>query len=48
VDKSLVVAEKWSGRTRYHILETIRQYAREKLLESGEEPLLRENIWLTT
>ena len=41
VDKSLVAAEKRSGGTRYRILETIRQYALEKLLESGEEPLLR-------
>jgi len=35
VDKSLVVAETASGRTRYRLLETIRQYAQEKLGESG-------------
>ena len=35
VDKSLVVAEEQDGETRYHLLETIRQYAREKLLEAG-------------
>ena len=28
VDKSLVVAENTSGRTRYRLLETVRQYAR--------------------
>jgi predicted ATPase/class 3 adenylate cyclase/DNA-binding CsgD family transcriptional regulator len=36
VDKSLVVAESSSGPTRYRLLETVRQYALEKLGESGE------------
>ena len=36
VEKSLVVAEEQGGAARYRILETIRQYAREKLLEAGE------------
>lgn len=36
VDKSLVVAEDLRGRTRYRLLETVRQYAQEKLGESGE------------
>ena len=36
VDKSLVIAETDSGRTRYRLLETVRQYALEKLSESGE------------
>ena len=36
VDKSLVIAETASGRTRYRLLETVRQYALEKLGESGE------------
>jgi predicted ATPase/class 3 adenylate cyclase/DNA-binding CsgD family transcriptional regulator len=36
VDKSLVVAENIRGRTRYRLLETVRQYALEKLGESGE------------
>ena len=36
IDKSLVLAEGHDGTTRYRMLETIRQYAREKLLESGE------------
>jgi predicted ATPase/class 3 adenylate cyclase/DNA-binding CsgD family transcriptional regulator len=40
VDKSLVVAETASGRTRYRLLETVRQYAQEKLGESGEAEML--------
>jgi hypothetical protein len=36
VDKSLLTAENISGRTRYRFLETVRQYALEKLGESGE------------
>ena len=36
VDKSLVVADDSTGRTRYRLLETVRQYALEKLGESGE------------
>ena len=36
VDKSLVVADETRGRTRYRLLETVRQYAAEKLGESGE------------
>jgi predicted ATPase/DNA-binding SARP family transcriptional activator/DNA-binding CsgD family transcriptional regulator len=37
VDKSLVVAEpSTSGTVRYRMLEPVRQYAREKLDESGE------------
>jgi predicted ATPase len=41
VDKSLVVAENTSGRTRYRMLETVRQYALEKLAESGEADAVR-------
>jgi predicted ATPase/class 3 adenylate cyclase/DNA-binding CsgD family transcriptional regulator len=41
VDKSLVVAEDSRGRTRYRLLETVRQYAAEKLDESGEADTLR-------
>jgi predicted ATPase/class 3 adenylate cyclase/DNA-binding CsgD family transcriptional regulator len=41
VDKSLVVAESSSGRTRYRLLETVRQYALEKLGESGEADTVR-------
>lgn len=36
VDKSLVVAEESRGSTRYRLLETVRQYALEKLNESEE------------
>ena len=36
VDKSLVVADNAGGATRYRLLETVRQYALEKLGESGE------------
>jgi predicted ATPase/class 3 adenylate cyclase/DNA-binding NarL/FixJ family response regulator len=41
VDKSLVVAEESRGRTRYRLLETVRQYALEKLGESGEADAVR-------
>ena len=36
VDKSLVVSEEQEGKTRYRLLETMRQYAREFLVQSGE------------
>jgi predicted ATPase/DNA-binding SARP family transcriptional activator/DNA-binding CsgD family transcriptional regulator len=36
VDKSLVVSEAEEGGFRYRMLEPVRQYAREKLEESGE------------
>jgi non-specific serine/threonine protein kinase len=36
VNKSLVNVEEQDGESRYRFLETIRQYAMEKLLESGE------------
>ena len=36
VNKSLVNVEEKEGESRYRYLETIRQYAMEKLLESGE------------
>jgi non-specific serine/threonine protein kinase len=36
VDKSLVISVNDGNETRYRRLETIRQYAREKLSESGE------------
>ena len=41
VDKSLVVAENSGGRTHYRLLETVRQYALEKLAESGEADAIR-------
>ncbi len=42
VDKSLVVVGEEADEGRYHLLETIRQYARDKLLESGEAAAVRE------
>jgi len=44
VDKSLVIVESDSkvGETRYRLLETIRQYALEKLAETGETPATRD------
>ena len=36
INKSLVIVDEDGEDTRYHLLETIRQYARDKLLESGE------------
>jgi predicted ATPase/class 3 adenylate cyclase/tetratricopeptide (TPR) repeat protein len=41
VDKSLVVKQDRSGTARYGMLETIREYAREKLVDSGEMTALR-------
>ena len=41
VDKSLVVADDSGDRTRYRMLETVRQYAAEKLRESGEADAVR-------
>jgi predicted ATPase len=35
VDKSLVVAEERGGTARYRLLETVHQYARERLVERG-------------
>ena len=42
VDKSLIVVESAGGHTRYRLLETIRQYALEKLGESGEADVVRD------
>jgi predicted ATPase/class 3 adenylate cyclase len=36
VDKSLVVVEEQRGEAQYRLLETVRQYARDRLLESGD------------
>jgi len=42
VNKSLVMADRRQGEeTRYRLLETIRQYAYEKLLAAGSEPHIR-------
>ena len=42
VDKSLVVAETTGDATRYRLLETIRQYAQEKLTESVDAATIRD------
>ncbi len=42
VNKSLVQTDEIEGKIRYRMLETIRQYAQEKLAESSEAPEVRE------
>src|ERR1700674_1031620 len=42
VDKSLVMMTDSGGTARYSMLETIREYAREKLVDSGEATALRQ------
>ena len=42
VDKSLVVMIEGDGTARYRLLETIRQYAAQRLRESGAEATARE------
>jgi predicted ATPase/class 3 adenylate cyclase len=42
VEKSLVVYEAREGEPRYRLLETIRQHARERLLEAGEAEAVRQ------
>ena len=37
VNKSLVIAEEQGREIRYRLLETIRQYARDKLFEAGNQ-----------
>ncbi len=41
VNKSLVAADEHNGEARYHFAESIRQYAREKLQDSGEMQAMR-------
>lgn len=41
-DKSLVLVEGRNGTTRYRLLETVRQYARDRLLECGEGEAWRD------
>jgi predicted ATPase/class 3 adenylate cyclase len=43
-DKSLVMVDDWADSTqpRYRLLETIRQYARDKLLAAGESERIRD------
>jgi predicted ATPase/class 3 adenylate cyclase len=42
VDKSLVIFEQRGSETRYRLMETIRQYARDRLLESTEGETVRD------
>lgn len=42
VNKSLVNVEEQDGKSRYRFLETIRQYAMDKLLESGDAAEVRD------
>ena len=42
VDKSLVIVDKQGGETRYRLLETIHEYARDRLEESGEAEAVRQ------
>jgi predicted ATPase/class 3 adenylate cyclase len=42
VEKSLVLYEERSGEGRYRLLETVRQYARDRLLEAAEGAAVRE------
>ena len=37
VDKSLMQAEALGDRTRYRLLESVRQYGRERLIDAGED-----------
>ena len=48
VDKSLVVADDEGGRLRYRLLETMRQYALDKLNEAGEADALGSGTSTTT
>src|SRR5262249_548920 len=42
VEKSLVIFSEGDGEPRYRVLETIRQYARERLEANGEADAVRE------
>jgi len=42
VDKSLLQVEEVAGEARYRLLETLRQYALEKLVQSGEADKARQ------
>jgi non-specific serine/threonine protein kinase len=43
INKSLVIKDETQSESRYRMLETMRQYANEKLVESGESGVLRDN-----
>lgn len=42
VDKSLIMAETQEAEPRYYLLETIREYARQKLWTAGEGEIVRQ------
>ena len=42
IEKSIVVVDHQGAEARYRLLETVRQYARDKLLEAGEGSILRD------
>jgi predicted ATPase/DNA-binding CsgD family transcriptional regulator len=42
VDRSLVIVDQQDEEERYRMLETIRQYARDRLLESGESERMQD------
>ena len=46
VNKSLVVTEEHEGEMRYFLLETIRQYAREKLFEAKQAAAARDRHFI--
>ncbi len=46
VNKSLVVTEEHEGAMRYFLLETIRQYAREKLFEAKQAAAARDRHFI--
>jgi predicted ATPase/class 3 adenylate cyclase len=50
INKSFVIKEESGFESRYHMLETIKQYANEKLVEAGESNTIRDrhlNYFLT-
>jgi predicted ATPase/DNA-binding CsgD family transcriptional regulator len=42
VDKSILIAQEAGGRMRYRMLETIRQYGRDRLAAAGQEAAVRQ------
>jgi predicted ATPase/class 3 adenylate cyclase len=46
VNKSMVLADEQGEQARYHFLETVRQYASEKLVASGEAAQVRQRHML--
>ncbi|MEU1956112.1 protein kinase domain-containing protein [Nocardia rhamnosiphila] len=41
VDKSILIRDEMDGVVRFRMLDTVREYSREKLQESGEDQLMR-------